>query len=113
MRDALRRLRRLREGVPPHVERLMREKAQQIFAESQERVPVATGELRRFGTLREVRTPNGVEFEIAYGAPHAVAVHETHPTGKKFLEVPASQVLDRAPRDIGEQLRAAIRKLVE
>jgi hypothetical protein len=91
----------------------MREKAARIFAESQERAPEATGELKRSGTLREVKTSSGVEWNIKYDAPHSLAVHETHPTAKKFLEQPAAEVLDRAPRDIAAQLREAIKKLVE
>lgn len=67
--------------------------AQEIFAESQRRVPVDTGNLRASARVQPAREAPP-RATITYGgtaAEYALAVHETHRSQSKYLEEPARE----------------------
>ena len=90
------------------------EEANQVFARSQQLVPVDTGVLRSSGLVSQVKTDGKTSYiEISYGGPasgYAMIVHEgfaTHaePTQRKYLEQP---LYERAPflsRNIGIRMK--------
>jgi len=63
--------------------------ALEVFNESQDRVPVSSGRLKRSGYIK---MPYVNVLEIGYTAPYALEVHEFHPTASKFLEDPFRRV---------------------
>jgi len=52
------------------------EDAVKVFQESQEQVPVRSGDLRSSGTLEVDETPNSTRIEISYDENYAMTVHE-------------------------------------
>ena len=87
---------------------------QPIFEESQELVPVKTGELKESGYLELRELSSGPVVEIGYaegGKPeYAVFVHEMvqlnhkSPTQAKFLQVPIERRLDQILESIAGEL---------
>lgn len=71
----------------------------EILKKSMEQCPVATGTLRRSGTVNNPKTKAGeMSVEIGYHTDYAGPVHEnmeaSHPVGKaKFLEDPVNEAL--------------------
>ena len=52
------------------------EDAVKLFKESQEQVPVLSGDLRSSGTLEVDETPNSTRIEVSYNEDYAFTVHE-------------------------------------
>ena len=81
--------------------------AQDVYAESQRRVPVDLGNLKASARI-EPSTPDELRASISYGgtaAQYAAIVHETHRSQSKFLESPA--------REYEAQLRDGVAKAVK
>lgn len=77
---------------------------------SQRLAPVDTGFLRS-SIQAHVGPDNGVpkgRAVVGVGARYARAVHETHPTGSKFLESPARSMAEDLKRTIAEEIRKAM-----
>lgn len=94
---------------------------ERLLREAQSQAPVASGELRDSGEVRERTTLEGVQGSVVFTAPHALPVHEIppptgggrsarvradrrakggrtayHPNGKwKYLEDPYLEMLPR------------------
>ena len=69
----------------------------EVFNESQQRVPVDTGNLKGSGRITAA-TPTDEVVRLSYGgtsAAYAVIVHEIHKTGSKYLEAPARESATR------------------
>lgn len=75
-------LRDLYNAVAEETER----QANELLRQSQEQVPVNTGELRDSGYVKINKTSDSISAEIGYTAPHAIYVHEDrqaqHDNGK-------------------------------
>jgi hypothetical protein len=84
--------------------------AEKLLAESRQRVPVATGELKDSG---KVVMQDGAA-SVVYDAPHALSVHERldvrHPDGQaKYLEEPMNQFGDKLLQTLARVLDKALR----
>ena len=95
--ELMRTFDRLAKNVPGQASGALGGRATAILEESNELVPVDTGELKGSGSVTDVkRRGDVVEVVVQYEADHAAFVHEdpdaSHPQGQaKFLEQPALQ----------------------
>lgn len=89
-----------------------------IFAESQRRVPVDTGTLRRSGGLSPpIQNAAGdVKVEIFYGTEYAYRVHEDHKSRSQYLKAPfmeamsglAKRIAVRTKKNIASRVGAGV-----
>lgn len=87
----------------------------EVFAQSQQQVPVDTGALRSSGHINDLETGSGlIQGSIGYGAPYAFYVHEDlhmhHPRGgkAKYLSDPMQSALSSLARWMEGRLEAAL-----
>lgn len=88
--------------------------AAQVFMESQNEVPVGSGELKQSGYLKEARkTGNEIVAQIGYTAKHATQVHDVpayHPSGKwQYLRDPLKRAAGGFVSRVSNRIFAAIR----
>lgn len=91
---AITKLRAMNQAAVRAVAEGINDAAEEIFNESQRRVPVDTGNLRSSGRI-EPADERTLTAEISYGgtaADYALDVHEAHATNSKYLEEPARQL---------------------
>lgn len=93
--------------------------AHALLAESQSRVPVDSGDLRRSGTVHPA-TMAELQSAVSYSAlsedgyPYGIRQHEdmtlSHPHGgeAKFLEKPAREMQDKLMRVVATEIRRAV-----
>ncbi len=97
------------------VQESINSEAKQVFTESQNEVPVGSGELKQSGYLKEAKKAGGeIVAEVGYSAKHAVQVHDVpayHPTGKwQFLRDPLKRAAGGFASRVGNRVLAAIRQ---
>jgi len=86
-----------------------------ILNDSIKQTPVEFGDLRRSGTVEEVKdTKKEYEIAIGFNTTYAAAVHEDlnahHPVGKaKYLEDPLMARVDDIPKNIAKRVKAGMR----
>ena len=101
-----------REGnISAEIATALNQVGQEVFAESQRRVPVDTGNLKSSARIRPA-VGALLEAEIAYGgtaAAYALVVHETPPSGgsspRKYLEAPAREAAERLNQAVKQGVR--------
>lgn len=87
--------------------------AAEVFAESQRRVPVDTGNLKGSGRVSPA-TAKHVSASVGYGgsaSAYALPVHETHMTKSKYLEAPAREAIPKFKEEVTAAIRDAKRSL--
>ncbi len=86
-----------------------------VLADSVQRAPVDTGDLRGSGSTDIRESPHEVEGVIGYNVPYAVEVHENmamvHPRGgeAKFLENAFTQNRERVEQHIQDAIREGLK----
>lgn len=92
------------------------------FAESQQKVPILTGQLLRSGSVKEAKiTKRGVESNITYTMPYAKRIHdgegkiELKPKGFKYSHDTKSRQgeFKYLENPIKERSKSAIKKLAD
>ena len=101
---------RITTGNRPAISDALNTAAQEVFAESQRRVPVDTGNLRSSGRI-DASKAETLTATVGYGgtaAGYALAVHETHASQSKYLEQPAREAAKRVEELVTNAIKAAI-----
>lgn len=86
-----------------------------ILNDSIKQTPLEFGDLRRSGTVEEVKdTKKEYVIAIGFNTEYAAAVHENlnahHPVGKaKYLEDPLMARIDDIPKNIAKRVKAGMR----
>ena len=86
------------------------EAAQDVYGESQRRVPVDTGNLKSSARI-DPATERAAVATVSYGgtaAAYALAVHELHATKSKYLEAPARESAPKFLDGITVELRKSL-----
>ena len=97
-----------REGnISAEIATALNQVGQEVFAESQRRVPVDTGNLRSSARIDAAKTDTP-KVTISYGgtaAGYALVVHETHGSRSKYLESPAREAAERLNQAVKQGVR--------
>ena len=104
------RVNRITSGSRPLVSDALNTAAEEVFNESQRRVPVDTGNLRGSGRVTPSKAET-LQASVGYGgtaAAYALAVHETHRSQSKYLEAPARDAAKRVEELVTNAIKAAI-----
>lgn len=80
--------------------------ATNILGESQKRVPVDTGTLRRSGTIKT--SANTLTTTISYNTPYALKQHEEHKNKAKYLERPFNEKSGELQQFVQEEIDKAL-----
>ena len=86
--EVAKKLKSIRQNARSATADALNRSAQEVLAESSRQVPVDTGKLARSGRVVEASASN-LMAGVMYGGPaaeYALQVHETHPSGSKYLE---------------------------
>ena len=88
----------------------LNEAAQDVYNESQRRVPVDTGNLKASARI-DPATQRSMVATVGYGgtsAAYALAVHELHRTKSKYLEAPARELAPQFLDGVRVELRKSL-----
>ena len=86
------------------------EAAQDVYGESQRRVPVDTGNLKSSARI-DPATQREMVATVTYGgtaAAYALPVHELHATKSKYLEAPARELAPKFLNGITVEVRKSL-----
>lgn len=118
-KDFEKRLDRIAKLYADELTAAMEENAKELYDDSQEIVPVRTGELRKSGRVEKIERKTYAKYLVTYSAEHGLWVHEmdedttnwtTPGTGSKFLEKPMRRKKHSFRRRIRKRLRSVSRK---
>lgn len=124
MREAQSGFRDLKEKYQEHVNDAVREHIEEVFRQTQVRVPRETGRLAGTGLIEpQSTTGTNIRWAIWYGEPgegpytidYAAAVHEilkakhAAPTGAKYVEQPLIESIPQARETIGREMQKAVK----
>lgn len=119
-----RRLKEAEESIGDKAEEAVKENIEEIFQQTQRRVPQKTGALKESGRIEWKKKGNHPEASIVYGDSdvdrvgvfYAAAVHEIMdaehdpPTGPKYVEQPLIEGEQRFKRDLAKAATRALGK---
>lgn len=112
--EAIKKLRRMKDAIPPAVEASVIEAAHILLRESLKLCPIDTGDLRRSGEVIVNGSGLSTTAIVAYTQQYAIYVHENleayhkPPTQAKFLEQPMRQYRRDIAKKIARDVRHAI-----